>query len=109
MKKKTVLNKQPGKTETTKKRRTNDTKNIITIDHMPDWMEQYLESMGINREFDISELNSTQFSAFELSGKLYHSEKAGLIRVTFNPKTDTEPRAELTDYEREKLQRNEFW
>ena len=109
MNKKPVSAKQPGKTETTVKRNTSQGKSImVTTDHMPDWMQQYLESIGIEREFDISELNLAQFSALESAERLYHSERAGLIRVIFDPRTDLEPKAELTDLGRAKLQRNEF-
>ncbi len=100
MKKKTDLAKQPGKTEPTKKHRTHDTKNIVTTQHMPDWMQQYLAIRGIDVYFDTSQLSPTQFSALEFAEKLYHSERAGLIHVTFNPETDMEPKAELTDHGR---------
>ncbi len=105
MNKKPISAKQPGKTETTMKRKKSQGKSIIvTTDHMPDWMQQYLESAGIEREFDVSELNVAQFSAFESAERLYHSERAGLIRVIFDSQTDTEPRAELTDLGRKRLQ-----
>jgi hypothetical protein len=108
MRKKTISTNQPGRTETCK-RRTIQSKNILTTEHMPDWMQQYLSSMGVDKEFDTSTLNPTQFYAFESAEKLYHSERAGLIQVTFDPKTDMEPKAELTDYGRQKLERNESW
>ena len=109
MRKKPISVKQPGKAETTLKRKKSQGKSIIlTTDHMPDWMQQYLASAGIEREFDISELNLAQFSALESAERLYHSERAGLIRVIFDPRTDMEPKAELTDLGRAKLQRNEF-
>ncbi len=109
MKKKPISAKQPIEIETTMKRKKSQGKSIIvTTDRMPDWMQQYLASAGIEREFDISELNVTQFSALESAERLYHSERAGLIHVIFDPQTDSEPRAELTDLGRAKLQRNEF-
>jgi hypothetical protein len=108
MKKKPNLVKQLGKTETTKKRRRTDSKNIVVTDYMPDWMQQYLESTGIDREFDPSSLSSTQFSALESAEKLYHSERAGLIRVTFDSETDVEPRVELTEHGRTVLQSSYF-
>jgi DNA-binding MarR family transcriptional regulator len=43
-------------------------------------------------------------SAVEFAKRLYHSERAGLIRVTFDPENDMEPRAELTDLGRKRLQ-----
>ncbi len=108
MNKKSISVKQPGKTETTMKRKKSQGKRLIVTDQMPDWMQQYLASTGIEREFDISELNLAQFSALESAERLYHSERAGLIHVIFDPQTDNEPRAELTDLGRAKLQRNEF-
>jgi hypothetical protein len=104
MKKKTISANQPDKTETTRKHRASQGKNIIVTDHMPDWMQQYLLSTGINREFDPSTLSPTQFSALESAERLYHTERAGLIRVTFDPETDMEPKAELTDHGRTILQ-----
>jgi len=107
MRKKPISVKQPGKAETTLKRKKSQGKSIIlTTDHMPDWMQQYLASAGIEREFDVSELSVAQFSAFESAERLllYHSERAGLIRVIFDPQTDTEPWAELTDLGRKTLQ-----
>jgi len=48
MKKKPVSAKQPVKAETTLKRRKSRGKSImVTTDHMPDWMQQYLASIGI--------------------------------------------------------------
>ncbi len=105
MKKKPILAKQPIEIETTTKRKKSQGKSImVTTDQMPDWMQQYLASAGIEREFDVSELNVAQFSAFESAERLYHSERAGLIRVIFDPQTDNEPRAELTDLGRKRLQ-----
>jgi len=105
MRKKPISVKQPGKAETTLKRKKSQGKSIIlTTDHMPDWMQQYLASIGIEGEYDISELNVAQFSALESAEGLYHSERAGLIRVIFDPQTDTEPWAELTDLGRKTLQ-----
>ena len=109
MRKKPISAKQPGKTETTVKHNARQGKSIIvTTDHMPDWMQQYLASTGIEREFDISELSVTQFSALESAERLYHSERAGLIRVTFDPEIDMEPKAELTDHGRTILQNSIF-
>ncbi len=104
MRQKSISAKQPGKTETTIKRKKSQGKSIIVTDHMPDWMQHYLASTGIEREFDLSTLSLTQFSALEAAERLYHSERAGLIRVTFDPQTDNEPRAELTDLGRKTLQ-----
>ena len=104
MKKKPISAKQPGKTETTKKRKAIDGKNIVVTDRMPDWMQGFLASLGIEREFDLLSLSPAQLSAVEFAERLYHSENAGLIGVTFNPETDIEPRAELTDHGRTILQ-----
>ena len=109
MRKKPILAMQPGKAETTLKRKKSQGKSImVTTDHMPDWMQQYLASIGIEGEFDISELNVAQFSALESAERLYHSERAGLIRVTFDPEIDMEPKAELTDHGRTTLQNSIF-
>jgi hypothetical protein len=70
-------------------------------------MQQYLALTGVEREFDPSTVNPTQFSALESAERLYHSERAGLIRVTFDPENDIAPRAELTDFGRATLQRDD--
>jgi len=74
---------------------------------MPDWMREFLASAGISREFDPATLSPTQWSAMEQAEKLLHSERLGLILVTFDPETDMEPRVELTEHGREKLQGKE--
>jgi len=66
-----------------------------------------MRATGIEREFALSNLSPTQFSALESEERLYHSERAGLIRVTFNPENDTESRAELTDLGKATMQRND--
>jgi hypothetical protein len=65
--KETNLGQPTGKNRNSGKRKISQGKSIIVTDHMPDWMQRYLASTGIEREFDISELNPTQFSVLEFA------------------------------------------
>jgi hypothetical protein len=98
-----------AKREKTDKRGKPRGKTSISTGYMPYWMRQYLRSVGVDEELDFALLDQTQRAALESAERLWHLETQGLILVIFDPETAAEPRVELTDYGREKLQRNEYW
>ena len=65
---------------------------------MPEWMQEYLAAKGIEGEFNFAKLTKEQCAALDLAERLLQKEMNGLIRVTYDPKRDPEPQAELTDY-----------
>ncbi len=65
---------------------------------LPEWMREYLADKGIEAQFSPSSLTKEQRLAIEHAERLLQQEMNGLIRVTYDPQSDLEPQAELTDY-----------
>jgi hypothetical protein len=65
---------------------------------MPEWMREYLAEKGIESQFSPSTLTIEQCLAVELAERLLQKEVNGLIRVTYDPQIDPEPKVEITDY-----------
>ena len=74
-------------------------------DRMPEWMREYLSGKGIEGEFNVSKLSKEQCIAIDLAETLYHQETQGHIRVTYDPKKDSEPQAEPTQQAGNRLHR----
>ena len=60
-------------------------------------MRDFLDDKGIEADCSLSKLSKEQWLAIDLAERLWQQEMKGVISVTYDPDTNVDPQAELTD------------